>query len=107
MAVTYAAARQMIGRHCIAQLHDGRRHIGVVQRVTRDGIYMRPIRGGQVSGTSDLSDITTADRPHDMKAEKVFFPLLFLPFLALAALSPWWGWGGYGGYYGGYGGYWW
>ena len=104
MAVTYGAARQMIGRPCIARCHDGRQHVGIVRRVTRDGIYMQPI-GGQVSGTNDQSDITTADRAHDKEAENVFWPLFFLPFLTLAALSPWWGWGGYG--WRGWGGYWW
>lgn len=106
MAISPNQARRYLGKPVVCQCHDGRRHVGVVRRVTPEGIYLQQGGAGQVSAESDAATFTHADQAGDLQAETVFWPLLFLPFLALAALTPWgYGYGGYG--YGGYGGYYW
>lgn len=95
MPVTYQHAMQFVGRPVIAHLHDGKKHYGVIQNVTRDGIWLRPLprRGTLVSSTSDDANIFTADQPEASQAEQVFWPaVFFLPFLVLAFLAPffWW-----------------
>jgi hypothetical protein len=108
LAITPAHASQYVGRPVCAHCY-GRKHYGILQQVTQDGIYLQQMGGGAVvDGDKAKADFSTADRPEGANAENVFFGRLFLPFLALSALTPWWGFGGWGGFgWGGYGGYWW
>jgi len=101
MAINPAQAQRYIGKPVVCQCRDGRRHVGVVRRVTPEGIYLQQ-GAGQASAEGKETAFSHADNAGDLQAEAVFWPLLFLPFFALAALTPW-----YGGYGYPYGGYWW
>lgn len=106
MAISYQHAMQFHGRPVIAHCHDGARHHGIIRHVTRDGIWMQPLRGTGALASDNKKDnnMVTADKPKSVDGENVYFGGLgfgfggfwpgafFLPFLALAALSPllWW-----------------
>ncbi|HEU4964202.1 MAG TPA: hypothetical protein VFV52_10175 [Bacilli bacterium] len=108
MAIRYKQAKKYVGKSVIAVCHDGKQHIGTVEKVTKEGIMLRP-HPHHVSGEATLQ-VSHADGSHEIEAENVFFPGAFLlPFVALASLAPLAAAGAYGGYgpYGGpyYGGY--
>lgn len=110
MAVTYEHARQFLGRPVCAHCRGGKKYYGIVQNVTRRGVWLQPFRHGSLAIGKKSADVTTADRPGQIAAENVFLPFI-LPFVTLFALSPWYGYGwrgarpyGYGMPYGGYGG---
>ncbi|MCX7569845.1 hypothetical protein OS242_07700 [Tumebacillus sp. DT12] len=105
MAITQTHAQSYLGKPVVCQCRDGRRHVGVVHRVTNDGIYLQQ-GTGLASAEGKEAAFTHADQAGDLQAEAVFWPLLFLPFFTLAALSPWFGPWGYGYGYRGYGRYW-
>ncbi|ASS76262.1 hypothetical protein CIG75_15805 [Tumebacillus algifaecis] len=103
MAIGYNQARGYMGQSVIAHCRSGR-HVGIVRRVTRDGIYMERIPGGGLAAAdSNLQKFETADRPGQVDGQEVFFPLFFLPFLTLLALAPLYAGYGYGRYGYGYG----
>lgn len=79
----------LVGRPVTVFLADGRRHFGVIHRVTRDGIYFGPTGGGAVSGKRDELQVLTADTKGDSKKdyEEVFFAPFFIPFAFLTGFA--------------------
>lgn len=104
MAIKYKHAKKFVGKAVVCRCHDGRHHIGTVEKVTKEGVWLRP-HHHHVGGEANLTDVGHADGVQTNRAENVFFPgaAFLLPFAALAALTPLAAGAAYGApFYGGY-----
>jgi hypothetical protein len=79
----------LVGRPLTVHLRDGRRHYGVIHRVTGDGIYFMPTGGAVVSGKSQEMQVSTADTKGDTTNDytEVFFAPFFIPFAFLTGFA--------------------
>lgn len=97
--ITRDYAMQFMNRPVAIRTNDGRIHRGVLQSVTADGIYLRPVNGTRLAGNGE-ADKNSAEikllqqlPESELHAQEVFWPFFFFPFLFLLALWPlafWW-----------------
>ncbi|GMA51479.1 hypothetical protein GCM10025857_28360 [Alicyclobacillus contaminans] len=85
----YPVACRMIGRPVIAHHISGRRYHGVLQSVTRQGIYLMPTTGSRLASASEAVSATLADNTAEesVNAAPVFAPAAFFGFGALTGLT--------------------
>lgn len=104
--------KALIGKHVVVDHVEGWSCHGVLQSITRQGIYLRNVQMIETISSSENKPDLEHTISHDAKidAEQVFFPFLFIPFAALAGVAaasalrprpPYYY--GYPGPYGGYG----
>lgn len=93
--ITRGHCLPFVGQHVMVRTRAGAMHHGILQSVTNDGIYMRPMTGTMrtVEGTRSTQYVQLlGDTPQVVDdIQEAWFPFFFLPFFALSAIGPW-GW---------------
>ncbi|WP_028987264.1 hypothetical protein [Thermicanus aegyptius] len=97
MAVSYAYARQFVGKAVVCDCHDGMRHYGIVHHVTPTHLRIAPIRPSVrlASHTMDKEfEVTTLEQAGKPWIVPTYYPLgyagLALPLYTILALSLFW-----------------
>jgi len=64
MSISYSFARRFVGKPIMAYCRDGKRHYGIVQRVTPDSLHLMPVpyRGAPVLSHAQEINVTTAEQ---------------------------------------------
>lgn len=97
MSISYSFARRFVGKPIMAYCRDGKRHYGIVQRVTPDSLHLMPVpyRGAPVSSHSQEINITTAEQKEvsELDIMQAGYPGGFYGGYPGYGFSGSWGWG--------------
>ncbi|MGZ4030711.1 MAG: hypothetical protein ACXVP5_01095 [Tumebacillaceae bacterium] len=98
-------AQKLVGQHVVVRDTKGKMHNGILQKIQKDGIQIRPMGGGAGMAAAERQNAdmeqAIATRSDAVEGEETFFLGAFL--IAWALIAGLWGWGAYGGYGYGYG----